>query len=136
MNLLKTNKIPNLKQIMTRIRDYSNNIPPYCKAFSISDDVRNWLCILQGPNNSPYQHSVLFLKMCFETSYPDKPPKFLFISPTYHPNIRLNGEVCHPILSEDYHRNVSLRQIIDCIYELLYSPICSYPVRSNVLQCM
>ena len=134
VNLFTSKKIPNLIQIMRQISNYSKGPSPYCKIFSIKDNVQHWLCIIQGPDNTPYQNSVLLLEIRFGIYYPQKPPKFRFLSSYYHPNIRLTGEVCHPILFEDYHPDVSLRQMLDSIYEMICSPVSSHAVRYKVME--
>ena len=126
--------IPNLIQIMRQISNYSKSSNPYCKIFSVKDNIQHWICIIQGPDNTPYQNSVLFLEIRFGIYYPQKPPKFRFLSSYYHPNIRLTGEVCHPILFEDYHPGVSLRQMLDSIYEMICSPVSSHAVRYKVIE--
>ena len=126
--------IPNLIQIMRQIFNYSKGPNPYCKLFSIKDNIQHWICIIQGPDNTPYQNSVLFLEFRFGIYYPQKPPKFRFLSSYYHPNIRLTGEVCHPILFENYHPGVSLREMLDSIYEMICSPISSHAVRYKVME--
>ena len=126
--------IPNLIQIMRQISNYSKSSNPYCKLLSIKDNIQQWICIIQGPDNTPYQNSVLFLEIRFGIYYPQKPPKFRFLSSYYHPNIRLTGEVCHPILFEDYHPGVSLRQMLDSIYEMICSPVSSHAVRYKVME--
>ena len=134
VNLFTSKMIPNLIQIMRQISNYSKSPNPYCKIFSIKDNIQHWICIIQGPENTPYQNSVLFLEIIFGIYYPQKPPKLRFLSSYYHPNIRLTGEVCHPILFEDYHPGVSLRQMLDSIYEMICSPLSSHAVRYKVME--
>ena len=133
-DLSVTKKIPNLIEILRQISSYSKSPNPYCKLFSIQDDVQHWLCIFQGPDNTPFQNSVLFLEIRFGIFYPQKPPEFRFLSSYFHPNIRTTGEVCHPILFEDYHPGVSLRQLMDSIYDLICSPVPSHAVRYKVME--
>ena len=126
--------IPNIIQILRQISNYSKTPNPYCKIFSIQENILDWMCIIQGPDNSPYQHLLIFLQFHFGTEYPHKPPTFRFLSSHYHPNIRVTGEVCHPILIEDYHSDISLRQMLDSIYDMLCSPISSHAVRYKVFE--
>ena len=121
-------------QIIRQISGYSKSPNPYCKLFSINGYIHLWLCIIQGPDDTPYQNSLLFLEISFGINYPQKPPKFRFLSSYYHPNIRLTGEVCHPIIFEDYHPRVSLGQMLDSIYEMICSPVLSHGVRYEVME--
>ena len=126
--------IPNSIHILRQISNYSKSPNPCCKIYSIQENILDWMCIIQGPDNSPYQHSLLFLEFHFGTEYPHKPPTFRFLSSHYHPNIRVTGEVCHPILNEDYHSDISLRQMLDSIYDMLCSPVYSHAVRYKVYE--
>ena len=134
IQLFQSGTTPNIIHILRLISNYSRTPNPYCKIYSILDNILDWMCILQGPDNSPYKDSLLFLEFHFGTEYPRRPPTFRFLSSHYHPNIRVTGEVCHPILIEDYHSDISLRQMLDSIYDMLCSPVFSHAVRYKVFE--
>ena len=134
IQLFKSGTFPNIIHILRLVSNYSRTPNPYCKIYSILDNILDWMCILQGPDNSPYKDSLLFLEFHFGTEYPRRPPTFRFLSSHYHPNIRVTGEVCHPILIEDYHSDISLRQMLDSIYDMLCSPVFSHAVRYKVFE--
>ena len=134
IDLFVTKKFPNLIQIMRQISQYTKSPNPFCRLFSIENSVQHWLCFIQGSDNSPYKNSVLFLEIRFGIRYPQKPPTFRFLSSYYHPNVRRTGEVCVPILFEDYHPGVNLRQIMDSIYDMICSPVYSHAVRYKVME--
>ena len=134
VNAFTSKKIPNLIQIMRQISNYSKSPNPYCKIFSIKGNIQHWICVIQGPDSTPYQNSVLLLEIRFGIYYPRKSPKFRFLSSYYHPNIRLTGEVCHPIIFEDYHPGVSLRQMIDSMYDMICTPVSTHAVRYKVME--
>ena len=134
IQLFQSGTVPNIIHILRQISNYSKTPNPYCKIFSFQENILDWMCIIQGPDNSPYQYSLIFLQFHFGTEYPHKPPTFRFLSSHYHPNIRVTGEVCHPILIEDYHSDISLRQMLDSIYDMLCSPISYHAVRYKVFE--
>ena len=125
---------PNLNQILKQISNYSKNPNPFCKIFSVSNDIRNHISLIQGPYNTPFQGSILFMEIRFGKDFPENPPKFCFISTCYHPNILASGEICHPILFEDYHPNITLKQIMDSIYNMLYTPVISHAVKYSITE--
>ena len=134
IELFSRKNIPNQIQILRQISSYSKSPNPYCKLLSIKENIQRWLCIIQGPDNSPYQNSVLFLEISFGVHYPRKPPTLRFLSSYFHPNVRLTGDVCHPILFEEYNPSLTLRQILDSIHDMICSPVPSHAVRYKVME--
>ena len=117
-------------QILRRISAYIKAPNPFCKLFPLL----KWLVFIQGPSHTPFDDSVLILEMVFEENFPLFPPKMRFLTLIYHPNVSYSGNVCLPILSEDWNANVSLRQVFDSLLMMLVNPIGSHSVRSKVTE--
>lgn len=66
----------------------------------IENNIYIWEVIIFGPENSLYENGIFKGILQFPENYPDKPPKFKFISEMYHPNIDKEGNVCISILHE------------------------------------
>lgn len=60
-----------------------------------------WDLYIEGAENSLYEGYIIHAKMFFPPQYPYQPPKFVFISPIYHPNVYKDGTVCISILHTD-----------------------------------
>ena len=59
--------------------------------------------VLEGPPNTPYENGYFLFKMLFPAEdFPFKPPKFIFISKIFHPNISENGVVSVDILRNEW----------------------------------
>ena len=119
-------------QILRRIGAYIKAPNPYCKLFPYNNDILKWLVFIQGPPHTPFDDSVLILEMVFGENFPLFPPKLRLLTLLYHPNVSYSGNVCLPILSEDWNVEVSLKQVFDSLLMMLDNPIRSHFVRSKV----
>ena len=53
---------------------------------------------LEGPPKTPYENGFFIFDMIFPDDFPFKPPKFIFKTKIFHPNISKNGLVSVDIL--------------------------------------
>ena len=120
--------------ILKKVSAYARSPNPFCKLCPFNNEIIKWLLFIQGPLQSPFEGSVLILEISFPDSFPLFPPKLRFLTTIYHPNVCLSGQVCHPILFEDYSPAVPLRDIIDSVHSMLSVPIVSHAVRYKVLE--
>ena len=62
------------------------------------DNFMKWEAVIFGPDDTEWEGGVFNLSMEFTEEYPTKPPKVVFLTKMYHPNIYTNGEICLDIL--------------------------------------
>ncbi|ELP91657.1 ubiquitin-conjugating enzyme E2 R2, putative [Entamoeba invadens IP1] len=62
------------------------------------DNVFVWDIWMEGPTQTPYEGGVFNLEMTFPQDFPDNPPKLVFKSEFWHPNVYPDGKVCISIL--------------------------------------
>ena len=99
------------------------------------DNIYSWNINLIGPKDSPYEGGIFNCTMEFPKDFPLTPPKFIFNTKIYHPNVYEDGKVCISILhppgddkwgyekAEERWRPVhSVSSIIISIISLLSSP--------------
>uniref|UniRef100_A0AC11EJD3 Ubiquitin conjugating enzyme E2 D4 n=1 Tax=Ovis aries TaxID=9940 RepID=A0AC11EJD3_SHEEP len=84
--------------------------------------VFHWQATIMGPNDSPYQGGVFFLTIHFPTDYPFKPPKVVFTTKIYHPNINSNGSICLDILRSQWSPALTVSKVLLSICSLLCDP--------------
>ena len=111
-----------LKQITKCMRSPN----PHCRIYSVGDNIMKWLLLLNCSVNS--KNIIWITSLKFGPNYPHSPPNICCLTPVYHPNVTPTGQICHPILFEDYNSNVSLREIIDHLVELISSPMITHAV--------
>ena len=75
-----------------------------------------------GPADSPYQGGVFFLSIQFPTDYPFKPPKCVFTTRIYHPNINSNGSICLDILQKQWSPALTVAKVLLSICSMFDEP--------------
>ena len=78
---------------------------------------------LEGPPQTPYQNGIFLFSIIFPEDYPFKPPKFIFKTKIFHPNISEDGNVSIDILQNQWSPVLSaFHRIILSVQSLLNDP--------------
>ena len=81
-----------------------------------------WTAMIMGPENSPYENGVFNVRLTFPAEYPFKPPKVLFTTKIYHPNIKSTGEICMDSINENWSPTCNVKYILGTLSSLLEDP--------------
>ncbi|XP_024838366.1 ubiquitin-conjugating enzyme E2 D4 isoform X2 [Bos taurus] len=111
-----------LDDMQRELTDLQRDPPAQCSAGPVGDDLFHWQATIMGPNDSPYQGGVFFLTIHFPTDYPFKPPKVVFTTKIYHPNINSNGSICLDILRSQWSPALTVSKVLLSICSLLCDP--------------
>ncbi|XP_040102304.1 ubiquitin-conjugating enzyme E2 D4 isoform X2 [Oryx dammah] len=111
-----------VSSIVKELTDLQRDPPAQCSAGPVGDDLFHWQATIMGPNDSPYQGGVFFLTIHFPTDYPFKPPKVVFTTKIYHPNINSNGSICLDILRSQWSPALTVSKVLLSICSLLCDP--------------
>lgn len=86
------------------------------------DNIFNWEASIKGPIQTPYQGGNFVIEIKFPTDYPFKPPKVLFKTKVFHPNISKDGHICVDILDQAWSPALTIHTVLLSITSLLGSP--------------
>ncbi|XP_060646805.1 LOW QUALITY PROTEIN: ubiquitin-conjugating enzyme E2-18 kDa [Drosophila nasuta] len=87
------------------------------------------------PEKAPYNKGAFRIQISFPTQYPFLPPKILFKTQIYHPNINEKGEVCLPIITADnWKPTTRTEQVLQSLIEIVHSPQPEHPLRSDLAE--
>lgn len=85
-------------------------------------DLTKWVGTLVGPSETPYEGGVFQLEIYFPDNYPYMPPKIIFKTPIYHPNITPRGSICLDILKTNWSPALNIRAVLLSLCSLLSDP--------------
>jgi ubiquitin-conjugating enzyme E2 D/E len=107
--------------------------PGNCSANVIDeDDIYQWIGTIMGPKDTPYENGVFFLKITFPSKYPFDPPKIMFTTKIYHPNIDDDGNICLDILRQQWVPSLTISKVLLSICSLMAAPNPNDPLMPNV----
>ena len=96
-------------------------------------NIRHFKAIIAGPGDSPYQGGQFHLEIFCPEEYPMVPPKVLFRTNIYHPNIDKLGRICLSILKTNTKEGgwspaLRIEKVLMSIQALLSAPNCEDPL--------
>jgi peroxin-4 len=87
------------------------------------EDCYCWRGYLFGPDDSPYKDGIFEVKINLPSNYPMAPPKIIFITKIFHPNVNYEtGEICLDILKDQWSPVWTLESTCLAILDLLNHP--------------
>ena len=96
------------------------------------NNIRSFHILLTGPKDSPYENGVFKLQLYLPEEYPMVPPKVLFMTKIYHPNIDFLGRICLDILKTNWSPALQIKSVLLSIQCLLSEPNTSDPLNDKV----
>jgi len=96
------------------------------------DNPRHFEVMVAGPKDSPYEGGLFKLQLYLPEDYPMVPPKLLFMTKIYHPNISFLGKICLDILKNNWSPALQIRSVLLSIQLLLSEPNTADPLNEQV----
>ena len=84
---------PVKRRLMREFRRLQDDPPVGVSGAPLEDDIMKWNAIIFGPEDTPFEGGTFRLTMEFSDEYPHQPPKILFITKMFHPNIYQDGSI-------------------------------------------
>merc|ERR1712032_255372 len=95
---------------------------PGINAVQSADCFNHFAVTVLGPPGSPYEGGTYHADLLLPEDYPMSPPKVLFNTQIYHPNIDMQGRVCLDILKKNWTPALQIRSVLLSIQALLAEP--------------
>jgi ubiquitin-conjugating enzyme E2 D/E len=89
---------------------------------NIDDIYSEQFVTLKGPTDTPYEDGKFKLSILMPVDYPYKPPKIMFKTCMYHPNIASDGSICIDILKDQWSSALRLTTVLLSLSDLLANP--------------
>mmetsp|Transcript_34333 Transcript_34333/g.96770 ORF Transcript_34333/g.96770 Transcript_34333/m.96770 type:complete len:158 (+) Transcript_34333:187-660(+) len=94
-------------------------------------DIMKWHAVIFGPEDTIWEGGTFKLAMDFTEEYPNRPPKVVFLSNMFHPNIYADGSICLDILQNQWSPIYDIASILTSIQSLLSDPNPNSPANSE-----
>ena len=118
-----------IKRIQKELKEFNKDPPQNITAGPINyNNMFRWESTIIGPEDSPYEGGIFHLNFTYPTDYPFKPPKCVFTTKIYHPNINTNGAISLDILQDQWGANLYLEKFLLSISSLLSDPNPDNPI--------
>ncbi|KAK4748382.1 hypothetical protein SAY87_014968 [Trapa incisa] len=121
-----------IKRISRELKDLQNDPPANCSAGPLGNDIFKWQATIIGPEDSPYAGGVFSLSIRFPPDYPFKPPKVVFDTKVFHPNINSSGQICLDILKDQWSPVLTISHALLSICSLLTDPNPDDPLEPEI----
>ena len=109
-------------RILSELEEIKKNPPSNCSAGIKDDNYKIWEATILGPTDSLYCGGIFRIKIEFPDEYPFKPPKIVFQTKIYHPNINNVGIICLDILKDKWSPALTITKVLLSICSLLTDP--------------
>eukprot|EP00931_Biecheleriopsis_adriatica_P036391 TRINITY_DN20966_c0_g1_i1.p1 TRINITY_DN20966_c0_g1~~TRINITY_DN20966_c0_g1_i1.p1 ORF type:complete len:230 (+),score=52.02 TRINITY_DN20966_c0_g1_i1:85-690(+) len=88
-----------------------------------SEDPLDVQAVVEGPTQTPYEGGTYRVKICIGAEFPAQPPRAVFLTKIFHPNISPAGDVCVNTLKKEWDpQKWSFAEILQVIRCLLIVP--------------
>mmetsp|Transcript_27089 Transcript_27089/g.23943 ORF Transcript_27089/g.23943 Transcript_27089/m.23943 type:complete len:149 (-) Transcript_27089:56-502(-) len=109
---------------------------PIVGIYATPDEVnfRHFHVQISGPADTPYHGGLFKAELFLPDEYPMVPPKVLFRTKIYHPNIDKLGRICLDILKKNWSPALQIRAVLVSIQSLLSDANLEDPLDEEVAE--
>jgi len=97
--------------------------PPEGISIQINDDnIGTINADIDGPQGTPFEGGLFRCRLILGPDFPSSPPKGLFLTKIFHPNVSPLGEICVNTLKKDWKPDLGIKHVLLVIRCLLIEP--------------
>ena len=94
-----------------------------------NNNIYRWKITLLGPRETPYEKALFYAEVIFPKLYQEEPPKIIFKTPIYHPNVNMEkssnnlelGQVAFKAINE-WKNSYNIKDALTRLYTIFYYP--------------
>ena len=120
------------KRIQKEIKRLSRDAPPGISIQIHPENYRYFLCVMEGPIDTPYEGGIFYIELFLTKSYPMKPPKARFITRIYHENVDKLERICLDVLKDKWTPALTISRVMLSIQLMLQDPNPEDPLDGQV----
>lgn len=111
-----------LMKLMKEVRTLCKKPPSGIKVSIHEDDITNIVAVIDGPEGTPFEGGAFECKLVLGQDFPTVPPKGVFNTKIFHPNVSKSGEICVNTLKKDWNASLGISHVLTVIRCLLIYP--------------
>ncbi|KAK9334052.1 ubiquitin-conjugating enzyme/RWD-like protein [Lipomyces doorenjongii] len=120
------------KRLQSELMQLMMSNVPGISAFPVSDsNLCQWTGTISGPEGTFYEGLTYKISMTFPPNYPYHAPVIRFVSPMWHPNVDMSGNICLDILKEKWSAIYNVQTILLSLQSLLGEPNNASPLNAQ-----
>jgi ubiquitin-conjugating enzyme E2 D/E len=128
-----------IRRLMKESDDMVKTPPENCSAAPFEKDGKinyyHWTGCIIGSKGTPYEDGVFKVDINIPNKYPHEPPKVIFRTKIFHPNISMHGgDVCISILKHEWSPALSISRILISISSLMSAPNPDDPLEPEIAE--
>ena len=85
-------------------------------------DITDIQADIEGPAGTPYEGGTFRCKLVVGSEFPAAPPRGVFLTKIFHPNVSTSGDICVNTLKKDWNPEMGLMHTLQVIRCLLIVP--------------
>ena len=94
-----------------------------CLDYTVTEVKENeYLCVMLGPEWTPYEGGIFLVLFVYPSDYPFKPPKVRILTKIFHVGVNEHGCIDLDILHDNWSPALTIRHLITSIKNLLGDP--------------
>ncbi|KAA1471321.1 ubiquitin-conjugating enzyme [Dentipellis sp. KUC8613] len=121
-----------LRRIQKELRDLNSKPLDGVEVDPNEDNLFLWNCLVKAAPDSPYKGGTFRFKLELPDNYPFKAPTVTFITKIYHPGINEEGQICVPVLRDQWKPSVTLPSVLAIIQEKVNNPSPDDPFEPDI----
>jgi ubiquitin-protein ligase len=110
-----------MKRIMKELRDLIKDPVDGILVRTCEDRISEIEADIMGPEGTPFEGGKFKMKLYLESDFPQAPPRGVFITRIFHPNISTAGDICVNTLKKDWSPDLGIKHILMvCRHSVIY----------------
>ncbi|KAJ2726415.1 hypothetical protein GGI07_000553 [Coemansia sp. Benny D115] len=111
-----------VRRLVTELTKLQNNPPEGISVTPNEEKLTEINAVIHGPEGTPYEHGRFHVRLTIDDTFPNTPPKGIFVTKIFHPNVSEQGDICVNTLKKDWQKHYGIEHVLITVKCLLIYP--------------